>query len=630
MQDDFINQVYNKSSQRMDKLPDESIDCTLTSPPYWGLRDYGEDVKEIWGGDPTCCHIWDFEQVRHDNLRFRGKNSDVRNEQKLGIHSGSSTKSGFCVNCNAWRGQLGLEPTFQLYLDHMVTVCAEVKRVLKGTGSFWLNMGDTYGGSWQDFGSRKGGQRPKSTKSFERKDNPQFYPPTARIMQKCLLGIPWRLALRLIDEQGWILRNAIIWNKPNHMPSSVKDRCSNGYEFLFHLVKAKEKYKWPKNIKLIPKEDKIWLAAIVDGEGTIGIMKSKRENWVDSFAPYIRVCNSTKAIVDKCVEITGLGVVRIHKDKVAKERGYRQIYVWQPSNRSAAYIIGQIYDCLIAKKEQAKVAIALEEQLPPRGIKGKHTSEVEYEKREELWILSKQLNQHNIKNSGLPDINAKWKGPIYGNCEKYIYDLDAIREPYTKPLNRWGGNKIFIPQKTKWKSDDEKAKWAMSVRERKSRPNSSGKNPGDIWTIPTQSRPEAHFATFPDKLCTKPILATCPQEICKKCGKARVRISKVKSNYTKRESAYQPNNEPTKVDSTGWKPPNSKTIGFTDCGCNAGFEPGIVLDPFAGRGTALIMAKKLGRHYVGYELKKEYCKKLIEPTLTDIDPLFRNNKEAEL
>ncbi len=244
-----IDTVHNKSSQSMDELADNSIDCALTSPPYWGLRNYGDDVKEIWGGDEDCEHQWGSKLSAPKGEHHHGQGSSTLRGGNVSPGenwnketSGKKLSSQFCRLCNAWHGQLGLEPTFQLYLDHMMVVCAEVRRVLKKTGSFWLNMGDTYGGSWQNFGSREGGQRPKTTLSFERKDNPQFYPPTARATSKCLLGIPWRLVLRLIDEQGWILRNAIIWNKPNAMPSSVKDRCSNGYEFLFHLVKEKKYY----------------------------------------------------------------------------------------------------------------------------------------------------------------------------------------------------------------------------------------------------------------------------------------------------------------------------------------------------------------------------------------------------
>ncbi|GAI16996.1 unnamed protein product, partial [marine sediment metagenome] len=198
----------------------------------------------------------------------------------------------------------------------------------------------------------------------------------------------------------------------------------------------------------------------------------------------------------------------------------------------------------------------------------------------------------------------------------YYYDLDAIREPYTEPLNRWGGDKIDIPKKTKWKSDDERARWCMSVGERKSRPNSAGKNPGDVWTISTQPRPEAHFATFPDKLCIKPILATCPAEVCKKCGKARVRITKLSDEYKKLLGTWTEDTDKSRKlrAKIGFQAHSKKvattfeyqTIGWTDCGCNAGWDSGVLLDPFAGRGTALIEAKKIGRHFVGYELSKEY------------------------
>ena len=230
--------------------------------------------------------------------------------------------------------------------------------------------------------------------------------------------------------------------------------------------------------------------------------------------------------------------------------------------------------------------------------------------------------------------------------KKYYYDLDAIREAYTKPLDRWGGNKLVAKGKASW----DEGTGQNTYRDRNMRPNPSGKNPGDVWTIPTQPRPEAHFATFPDALCIKPILATCPQEICKKCKKPRVRktrkgevvrAGKGHVSYGYKGGSKHQQSEKSAVSSwsqnfvkDGLIPGmayKQETIGWTDCGCNAGFEPGIVLDPFAGRGTVLIMAKKLGRHYVGYELKKEYVEELIEPVFRDIDPLFqRMTKENDL
>jgi len=440
--------IYNKSSQRMPELPDWSIDTVMTSPPYWGLRDYGDDVKEIWGGDNDCYHKWEIIDI----LR-KATPGDLPSPKSIiaGKRTNAENRPGkpseFCQFCHAWQGQLGLEPTFQLYLDHLMIVCAEIKRVLKKTGSFWLNMGDTYA----THTAKRSGQFGKNIKNgfddvYRNNRKPQS------VGEKCLIGIPWRLVLRLIDEQGWILRNAIIWHKPNAMPSSVKDRCSNSYEFLFHLVKAK----------------------------------------------------------------------------------------------------------------------------------------------------------------------------------KYYHDLDAIREPYTEPLNRWGGDKLVAKGKSEWDAGTGQDRY----RDRDMRPNKAGKNPGDVWTIPTQPRPEAHFATFPDKLCIKPILATCPMEICKKCGKARVRITKSHTTYESGsgKSGNRPKGKYKDLEGTGLIGKNLRmgptshveTIGWTDCGCNAGWDSGILLDPFAGRGTSLIMTKKLGRHYVGYELKKEYAD-MAERELEEIDPLFRRD-----
>jgi len=139
-------------------LPSESVDCVVTSPPYWGLRDYKTEPVEWPDG---------------------------------------------------WVGQLGLEPTPQLYIQHLVGIFDEIKRVLKKTGTCWVNLGDTYGGT---------------TKTA-----------------KSLAQIPSRFAIAMTDS-GWILRNEIIWHKPNCLPSSVKDRFTVDFEKLFFFVKSKRYY----------------------------------------------------------------------------------------------------------------------------------------------------------------------------------------------------------------------------------------------------------------------------------------------------------------------------------------------------------------------------------------------------
>jgi len=506
-----VDVIYNKSCQRMNELPDGSIDMLMTSPPYWGLRDYGEDVKEIWGGDPDCEHNWE-TVIKHRTAGGPQVPQSKWKNNKAIAEAQRDTKSDFCSKCGAWYGQLGLEPTFQLYLDHMMIVCAEIKRVLKKIGSFWLNMGDTYSATrWSNTPSTTGKSGPASDVVLQK---------DISLPNKCLLGIPSRLRNRLIDEQDWTCRNTVIWAKPNSMPSSKKDGLTPSYEFLFHFVKnTKPQYHWNEKTALMAdrKPSKIQEIEDIDWE------------WRE------------------CSRCMGKG--------------------------------------------------RIEEKICPR-CKG--TGKIKHS----FW--------HSLG---------------------YWYDLDAIRESYTEPLNRWGGNKIKVPGKTKWKNLKERAKWSASALEKKSRPYSAGKNPGDVWHIPTQPRPEAHFATFPDKLCIKPILATCPLEICKKCGKARVRIKEkplygIGDTKTKATENGQPNIKHLAerrqfYRSLGYEsPPTPETIGWTDCGCNAGWDSGVLLDPFGGRGTSAVMAKKMGRHYIVYELKKEYCEKLIKPALEEIDPLF--------
>lgn len=150
-----------------------------------------------------------------------------------------------CPMCGAWRGQLGLEPTPQLYIQHLVGIFDEVKRVLKKTGTCWVNLGDSYAGSWGNYGARGGKQRSRKVERFDRPGAlpHDMLPPTVNcgIAEKCLVQIPSRFAIAMTDA-GWILRNEIIWWKRNCMPSSVKDRFTVDFEKLFFFTKSKKYY----------------------------------------------------------------------------------------------------------------------------------------------------------------------------------------------------------------------------------------------------------------------------------------------------------------------------------------------------------------------------------------------------
>ena len=211
-------------------LPDEVVDMSITSPPYWALRDYG--IKPtIWDGDEKCKHKWDNKKR---TLQHKAGETNPGKESWF-KDKGASEDSGnqFCSKCSAWKGTLGLEPTFDLFIKHLCDIYDEVKRVLKKDGTCWVNLGDTYSATrWTNTGGDLFKDREASNVVI--KKNTPF-------PDKCLCQIPQRFSIEMCNR-GWILRNVIIWKKPNCMPSSVKDRFTVDFEYLFFFVKSKKYY----------------------------------------------------------------------------------------------------------------------------------------------------------------------------------------------------------------------------------------------------------------------------------------------------------------------------------------------------------------------------------------------------
>jgi DNA modification methylase len=221
------------------KLPDESVHCVVTSPPYYGLRSYGTE-PQVWGGDPNCEHEWgDVGPAHHPGQVPDGK--AVHRENAVGQNAGSGQ---FC-HCGAWRGDLGLEPTLDLYLDHMVDIMREVWRVMRKDAACFLNIGDSYAGSWGAQSREHAGKHadnPSALSANQIKHHPQRGSHTGSIRAmglkpKDLMLIPWRLAIRLQDE-GWYVRSAICWAKKAPMPESVTDRPTSAWEPVFLLTKS--------------------------------------------------------------------------------------------------------------------------------------------------------------------------------------------------------------------------------------------------------------------------------------------------------------------------------------------------------------------------------------------------------
>ena len=237
--------IIGDNRQTLKGLPDESIQCIVTSPPYWGLRDYG---TAVWvGGDPECDHV--SHQIRTGmgmaalGEKYRGgghKQGQVDEIQFADV----------CEKCGAVRedAQLGLEPLHdclawarcdepcgRCYVCNLRALAKELHRVLRDDGTFWLNLGDSYAGNGGQYGDKLStldGRKQHGSQGAVRFTKNVLKP-------KNLVGIPWRVALAL-QADGWWLRSDIVWHKPNGLPESVTDRPTKGHEYIFLLSKSKQ------------------------------------------------------------------------------------------------------------------------------------------------------------------------------------------------------------------------------------------------------------------------------------------------------------------------------------------------------------------------------------------------------
>jgi DNA modification methylase len=232
-----VHLLINGEALRL-PLKDNSVHCVVCSPPYWGLRSYGTPPR-VWGGAPDCEHEWAEELPGDASRRTHVGNtlaSYARFEEEE--RNSGTTRGAFCRLCRAWRGELGLEPDPDLFIEHLVEVFREVRRVLRPDGSAWVNMGDT-------FATARNGRSAKASKEAGTDDrtfrDKPFSSVVGGLKEKDLCGMPWRLALAL-QRDGWYLRGDIIWAKKNAMPCSVKDRPAPSHEYLFLLTKRKTYY----------------------------------------------------------------------------------------------------------------------------------------------------------------------------------------------------------------------------------------------------------------------------------------------------------------------------------------------------------------------------------------------------
>ena len=236
-----IKILHGSCLDRLKDLEDQSINTCITSPPYWGLRDYG--TAEWEGGDENCDHKIGGET--------RGGLSDKQKTTKGSFGDEAIKNNQPCPKCGAIRkdNQLGLEETPEEFVENLVKVFREVKRVLRDDGTVWLNLGDSYANQRSGEGADTMKNLNVNTHGYknptekQEKTNKNFNQPLnyGNLKQKNLVGIPWRVAFAL-QADGWYLRQDIIWHKPNPMPESVTDRCTKAHEYIFLLSKSVKYY----------------------------------------------------------------------------------------------------------------------------------------------------------------------------------------------------------------------------------------------------------------------------------------------------------------------------------------------------------------------------------------------------
>ena len=454
--------------------------------------------------------------------------------------------------------------TPELYIEHLRMVFAEVKRVLKKTGTCWVNIGDTYASGKSRYNSSP------HTLSGKERDEPTSWNKPDLYKEgyddTCLCLIPELFLIMMVFDLDFILRNKNVWKKDNPMPSSVKNRFNNVWEPVYFFTKNNKPVYFynDKTGAMVNKKPTSQIEGVDWDWKEVGVVDENSFN----------------------VRVRDTGLNRFLVKATEEEKG-------------------------------------------------------DYGKPK----LKKVSHWHSVD---------------------YWFDLDAIREPYTEPLNRWGGNKLKANGKSYW----DEGTGQEIYRDRNLRPNKLGKNPGDFWPINTQPFPEAHFAVFPEKLCEKPILAGCPAEVCSVCGMARVRITETEYDVLRKSKIRDQPKIKAQIEQ-GSNPnlsgfefavgkANHETIGWTDCQCGKNlnscffcgykeehgnlklkdgiyicdecllegrglenkYEPGIIIDIFAGSGTVGVVAEKHGRSSILIDIKKDYCEmafKRLKPLVGQTD-----------
>ncbi len=241
-----LGRLYQGNSlEVLAALEPKSVDVCFTSPPYWGLRNYGTE-PQVWDGNPECSHEWGDEIPgrRWGNVDgLKGIQATIAGSRS-NIEAMESGHGAFCQTCGAWRGDLGMEPSLKLFIQHLCDIFDRVRRVLKPTGAMWIDIGDSYAGSGGAGGDWKHGRKRHEVKWRQ--------PKTAEVPRKSRCAVPERLVVEMLDH-GWTYRNHCIWEKNNVRPESALDRFTQNFDDVFFFTLGEEYYfKTQRERSIVP------------------------------------------------------------------------------------------------------------------------------------------------------------------------------------------------------------------------------------------------------------------------------------------------------------------------------------------------------------------------------------------